>query len=245
MDSLIHRAKELLRHGPWTPALVRWKGRRVRPTSQNGEDKILADLAARYDVPQLFVEFGFGGWEFNCAGLAEAGWEGLLVDGDRYNETVARTLYGPRVDAMTMWIDLDSISQIERWIAGRPLGILSIDVDGNDYWFLERLIGTRPAIISCEYNVAIGLRPVVSTYRRDFSRWKAPHRFFGGASLGALDNLCRNHGYRLVGQVADVNAFFVREDLLGEEGLPTAESLFRGALGDHWDEVKGYDWVEV
>ena len=46
------------------------------------------------------------------------------------------------------------------------LGILSIDVDGNDYWFLEALIGIQPAIICVEYNASFGLEPVTSLVRR-------------------------------------------------------------------------------
>lgn len=237
--------KAVLRHGPWTPSLVRWKARSTRPTSQNGEHAILADLAQRYDVPHLFVEFGFGGWEFNCTSMAEDGWNGLLVDNDRYNIVVANTLYGLSVKATSFWVDLESIKQIEDWVDGRPLGILSIDVDGNDYWFLERLIGLRPAIISCEYNSILGQRPLAMPYRADHDRWKAPHTRYAGASLTALDQLATRNGYRLVSQLAGINAFFVREDLIGAEKFPDAAHLYQARCVEDWADLKTLEWVEV
>jgi hypothetical protein len=56
----------------------------VRPKSQNDEAIIINRLLRRYNIHKVFIEFGFSGWEFNCAGLAME-WRGLLVDGDLYN----------------------------------------------------------------------------------------------------------------------------------------------------------------
>ena len=58
-------------------------------------------------------------------------------------------------DAVWLKSDLDFIK--ERFDS---LGVLSIDVDGNDYWFLKELISTRPSVIVVEYNASFGLEPV-------------------------------------------------------------------------------------
>ena len=83
--------KQLIKATPLVRPAIAAKLLFARPRAQNDEAAILANLIARYPVPRLFVEFGFGGWEFNYAGLAKS-WEGLLLDGDAYNVTIARTI---------------------------------------------------------------------------------------------------------------------------------------------------------
>ena len=228
--------------------LVRLKRLAVTPTSQNGEDAVLARLAQRFEAPKLFVELGFGGWEFNCASLAEAGWHGLLIDNDQYSTIVANTLYGPTVETRRIWVSLDNIVEIEHWVGGRPLGVLTIDVDGNDYWFLQRLVALRPAIICCEYNSAAGMRPLTVPYDSRFFAYDTgqhPHYNFQGASLGALVKLTEAAGYRLVEQIAGINAFFVRSDLVGDLPLPTPDEVYEPRLVEQWPELSDLPWQEV
>lgn len=248
MGELSEWLRAFLRSGPWTPLLVRLKRLFVTPTSQNGEDAVLARLAQRYDAPRLFVELGYGGWEFNCASLAEAGWGGLLVDNDQYSRIVATTLYSPKVETRRMWVNLDNIAEIARWVDGRPLGVLSIDVDGNDYWFLDRLLALRPAIICCEYNSAIGMRSLTVPYDAGFfayDKGQHPHYNFQGASLAALVKLAEAAGYRLVEQLAGINAFFVRDDLIDNQPLPSPDEIYEPRLVEQWAELRDLPWEKV
>jgi hypothetical protein len=141
---------------------------------------------------------GFSGWEFNCAHLAKH-WIGLLVDGDAYNVTNTKALFKKNITVERRWLTLDNLDLCANWLDGRTLGILSLDVDGNDYWFLENLISLNPCLIVAEYNSSLGLRPLTVVYDPAFDRTtKHPGKTYFGASLTALDHLARKHNYSLI-----------------------------------------------
>lgn len=221
------------------------KGMLTKPTPQNGETEIIEALLARFDVPKCFVEFGFGGWEFNCASLAYK-WEGLLLDGDRYNVTIARTILPTRVRAEQLWITRETLSVIKAYARDREIGILSIDVDGNDYWFLEELIGLRPAIIISEYNATMGHRSITIPYNPTHHYRDYPTIHYWGASLAALTSLAERNGYSLVAVLpVGINAFFVRNDLLGPDDKVL--SAHEGYRDQYYGEGNGADvrWLQI
>jgi hypothetical protein len=71
-----------------------------------------------------------------------------------------------------MWLTLDNLDFILEYSRKQKLGILSIDVDGNDFWFLEKLITINPAIIIIEFNVSFVLRHISLPYDAFFDRKK-------------------------------------------------------------------------
>ncbi len=92
--------------------------------------------------------------------------------------------------------------------------VLSIDIDGGDYWIWEAIANYRPRVVVVEYNSTIdpGRRLVQP---RERTSWDGTDFF--GASLAALRALGESKGYRLVHtELTGLNAFFVREDLAGE-----------------------------
>ena len=147
------------------------------------------------------------------------------------------------------WLTLESLDVVEEFVGGRPLGILSVDVDGNDYWFLRKLIGMRPAVIVCEFNRAFAGRPITVPYDASFDRFaKHPSGLYFGASLSALDHLCGGHGYVLRAISSNgVNAFYVRTDLLPAADM-SAESrieLTSAGGGDPFDVIAALPFVDV
>ena len=97
------------------------------------------------------------------------------------------------------------------------VGILSVDVDGNDYWIWQSIECISPRIVIAEYNSVFGPKARVSVpYDPGFVRVeKHKSKLYYGASLSALDFLAQGKGYRLVaGNTAGNNVFFVREDCL-------------------------------
>jgi hypothetical protein len=89
--------------------------------------------------------------------------------------------------------------------------VLSIDIDGNDYWIWEALDVITPRIVVIETQVERGLEEWVAPYDETF-RWSDGAE--GGASLTAMDALARRLGYRLVGANRfGFNVFFVRSDV--------------------------------
>jgi hypothetical protein len=140
----------------------------------------------------------------------------------------------------------------------REIDLLSLDVDGNDYWFWEALSAVSPRIVCIEYNAGLG--PELSwtvPYDPGFERFaKHPSGFFHGASLKAMERLGRNKGYRLVGcDSTGTNAFFLRDDVTApdvptltaaEAYRPHANWLGRGFSEDEQLEImKTMPYVEV
>jgi hypothetical protein len=251
---MLDKAKALVKKTPLANIFIYGKGLVRSPDTQGEEAAILLKLLSRFKVPKLFVEFGFGGWEFNCAPIAKE-WEGLLLDGDPYNIRIANIILPKRVKAKQLWITLETLSTVRDFVGSRDLGILSVDVDGNDYWFLEALIDLRPSIIIAEYNSSFGLRPVTVPYDPQFDYVeKHPSRYYHGASLTALAHLAQAHGYSLIDVTSNgVNAFFVRSDLLGKDDIPLkAEQAYREKFwwngtrtSEQWEIIKHMPFVDV
>jgi hypothetical protein len=212
--------------------------------SQNGEDGIIRELLFRTGFAnRYFVEFGAGdGSENNTAVLARHyGWSGLYIEADsRCVERLRSTLEAnTRVRIVQALITRDNIGALFRENAvPEEFDVLSIDIDGNDYWVWEQLSGYRPRVVVIEYNAAF-VPP-----RRWVMQYNPEHRWDGtayyGASLESYALLGRRLGYTLICTDAHgVNAFFVREDLLAPSGLRAVSAaqayhpLRYGLLGRH------------
>src|SRR5258708_15120909 len=191
--------------------------------SQWGEDGIIEWLVERVLVPNnRFVEFGvenFG--EANCRFLLQnRNWRGLVFDGSQANISALRServFWMHDLTARAAFVSAENInSLIEECGFKGPIGILSIDMDGNDYGVWMAVECVDPAIVVCEYNPILGdSEPIVVPYRPDFQRFQAHHSgLYFGASITALQRLGEQKGYVFVGTNSNgINAFFVRKDL--------------------------------
>ena len=97
------------------------------------------------------------------------------------------------------------------------IGLLSVDIDGVDYFVWEAIMVVQPALVVVEYNARFGPeRAVTVPYDAAFQRGAAhSSHIYYGASLAALVGLGKRKGYAFVGaNSAGNNAFFVRRDLL-------------------------------
>ena len=199
--------------------------------SQFGDDGIIQYLIARLGIPaelSTFVEFGVQDYsESNTRFLLlNDNWRGLVMDGDKGNMESLRTrdmYWRHDITALCRWIDRDNINTLleEGGFAG-PLGILSIDIDGNDYWVWQRITAVQPVIVIAEYNSVFGARQAITVpYDPAFNRTKAHYsNLYWGASLSALAGLARSKGYQLVGSnLAGNNAYFVHESYIGKGGI--------------------------
>ncbi len=184
--------------------------------SQNGEDGVIDELLRRLGPgTETFVEFGCGaGFQANCVLLADVfGWQGLFMEADatKHAQLERKYLGNDRVSTIRAEVTADNVEAlIDR--AGLPpeLDVLSIDIDGEDYWVWQTIGRYRPRIVVVEYNAALG--PGRRMVQR---RGLVPSGAGGfGASIAALRELGERKGYRLVHtDLTGVNAFFVRADL--------------------------------
>ena len=100
------------------------------------------------------------------------------------------------------------------------IGILSVDVDGNDYWILNSIEIISPDIIIIEYNANFGSEDSVTIkFKENFQRGtKGLNKLIYGCSIKAAVNLCNKKGYSLVCTNSNGNnAFFVKKNLLNEK----------------------------
>ena len=211
--------------------------------SQNGEDGILRHLFAEIGFrSRRSVEFGFSTNECNSLRLVlRERFSGLFLDGsdwqvDRCNRALAR-LGRADTRAVRVFLTRDNVQRtlLEH---GTPaeIDLLSIDVDGNDYWFWESLERVSARVTVVEYNAALGPELSLAMPYAESGRPAddGPHHFaYFGASLTALERLARRKGLSLVGcDASGTNAFFVRDDCL-TAGLPprSAAAAFRPNAG--------------
>lgn len=236
-------ARQLAREGS-----VNLQEREFRVFSQWGEDGIIQFLCEVVPIPRkVFVEFGVESYdEANTRFLlVNNNWAGLVIDGDAAQ--VARIRQQPEywlynLKAVDAFITCENINQILRdnGITGE-IGLLSIDIDGMDYWIWEAIHVVEPAIVVVEYNYRFGPHEAVTVpYRADFDRRKAHHSIlYYGASLKALCELANRKGYAFVGcGSAGLNAFFVRRDLkpAGIRELTPEEGFVEGQFCEAHDE---------
>ena len=191
--------------------------------SQWGEDGIIDWIVERLpEVTPCFVEFGVENYrEANTRLLLQLrNWRGLVIDG---SEPHARDIrrqdiyWRHELHVTSAFIDKTNINQLikEAGFSGET-GLLSVDIDGNDYWLWQAIEVIDPVIVICEYNAVFGDRYAISTpYRSDFVRSLAHHSMlYFGASLPAIISLGRKKGYTFVGTTSTgCNAFFVRNDM--------------------------------
>lgn len=203
--------------------------------SQWGDDGIIQYLVNKIEMPKTFVEFGIETYqEANTRFLLiNDNWSGLVIDGSEENIEAVRNqdIYW-RFDltAVNAFITKENINGLisSNGFTGE-IGILSVDIDGNDYWVLEAINTVNPVIIIAEYNSLFGnLRPISVPYDAAFMRKKAHFsNLFFGASLPAFDYLCAKKGYTLIGSNSNGNnAYFVRNDKLGNLPAPGLQNAF-------------------
>jgi hypothetical protein len=189
--------------------------------SQWGEDGIINWLINTTGLSnKKFVEFGVEDYrESNTRFLLMSRyWSGLVIDGSSDNiKSIKGDDIAYKYDLQTTqaFITADNINDLllQAGFSGE-LGLLSVDIDGVDYWVLKS-ITNKCGIIIVEYNQLFGEHCVTVPYDASFRRLeKHPSGIYWGASLAAFRYLLEPQGYVFVGtNRAGTNAFFVSESL--------------------------------
>lgn len=210
--------------------------------SQWGDDGIIQYLVNSIDIEnKYFIEFGVENYlESNTRFLLmNNNWSGLVMDSSSKNiEFIQKDEIYWRHDliAKAAFVSAENINTLieEEGISGE-IGLLHIDIDGNDYWIWKGITTISPDIAIIEYNSVFGKdRAITIPYDPNFNRTKAHYsNLFAGASLAALCDLADEKGYFFIGSnSAGNNAYFVKKEKIGplkplsvEEGY--VESKFR------------------
>ena len=203
--------------------------------SQNEEDGIILEIFNRIGTTnKIFVEFGIGdGLENNTLALLFQGWKGLWLEGsassvNSINDHFKSVLDTKQLQITEAFITKDNINElISSKIKEKEIDLLSVDIDGNDVHIFNEISVINPRVVIIEYNAKF-FPPIMFTVDYNPTHmWQGDD--YMGVSLKYLEVDFAKKGYKLVGcDIAGVNAFFVREDLVGDKFLTpyTAEEHY-------------------
>ncbi len=237
-----------------------------RVHSQFEEDGMLLDIFSIIGSrTRKCVEIGTSdGTECNTSNLIlYHGWKGLLIDGSEEMMKRGRVFFASHPNAVlnepvlvNSWITKDNINDTIRnnGFEGE-IDLLSIDIDGVDYYILDAINCVDPRVVICEINSAIPLgKSLTIPYSDNFYCWDKPYpeNAFRSLSLTAANKLMKSKGYRMVGvHRLGFNIIFIKngiaEDIFPEISPETA----RGDYFNHkemnalWESIKHHPWVEV
>ncbi|RKR85675.1 hypothetical protein BDD43_5946 [Mucilaginibacter gracilis] len=218
--------------------------------SQWGDDGIIQFLVDYLDISQkTFIEFGVQNYtEANTRFLLiNNNWTGLIMDGSEENINYVKKddIYWQfELTAIPVFITTENINSLitQNGFSGE-VGILHIDIDGNDYWVWKEIDTINPVIVIVEYNSIYGPDNTWTTpYQADFYRTAAHHsNLYFGASLAALCDLAEEKGYHFIGSNSHGNnGYFVRKDKIKDLRTMNAQegyvlSKFRESRDENGD----------
>lgn len=219
--------------------------------SQFGDDGIIQYLIKHIKIEnELFIEFGVENYlESNTRFLMmNNNWSGFIMDG---SEEAIHSLkknnwyWKYNLTSKAVFIDRDNINALLKSSGFSNIGLLHIDLDGNDYFILDEIDLTKlnPSILILEYNSVFGKeRAITSLYDNNFNRTKTHYsNLFYGASLQAINYVAVKKGYALIGcNNAGNNAYFLRRDLLNDK--ITEVSVEQGYIESKYRESRNQDY---
>jgi len=229
--------------------------------SQFGDDGIIQWLINELPIPnKTFIEFGVENYkEANTRFLLINNyWSGLVIDGsiENVNSIKSEQIYNfYDLQASCSFITKSNINElITSARFDKEIGILSVDIDGNDYWILKEINRVQPVIIICEYNSLFGYEhPYTINYKDDFVRGNDyPFSFYGSSLRSAID-LTEKKGYGFIGcNSAGNNAYFIKNDYIKYLSIPIVsakEGYVFSSFTEAWDKegtpLRGMDKIRA
>jgi hypothetical protein len=195
-----------------------------RNFSQFDEDGLLLFIFSLLGVSKgLFVDIGAGdGINSNCANLAiNWGWHGLFIDGNPKSIARGKEFYRAHPDTWAYppvfshsLVTRENINLlIEQTGFSGAVDLLSIDIDGNDYWVWSAIDCISPSVVVIETHIEFGFHDIVVPYDPVYS-YPGQHPDYHGASPIAMKKLGNSKGYRLVGtNLYGFNFIFLKNGL--------------------------------
>ncbi len=220
---------ETLEHGLQR---VRYSLRR-QGFSHSSEERILTQYIAQLlpqGHPKTVVDIGAGNgvrWS-NTYSLFLNGWSGVGIeaDGRKFTRLVRAYKNLPEAHACHCTADPDNIVPLLKSNGiERDLSVLSLDIDGNDYWVLKAILSVfRPALIVTEINEKIP--PPLRFLFKYAPNPQLRHHFFG-YSIAVLEDLCQQFDYGIL-QLEYNNAFIAPRALEAASFLDAETAYNRG-----------------
>jgi hypothetical protein len=189
--------------------------------SQWGDDGIINWLLENLPIKnKIFIEIGTEDYkESNTRFLLKyRNWEGYLIESNKVHidKIKKQSIFWKHdLNLCNKTIDRENINDvIKNFKVPKEVGLLSLDIDGIDYWVWEKLKKIEPVIFICEFNSILGEKQKISVpYKRNFDRTKFHYSNLAfGASLPAFKYISELKGYKFLGTNSNgVNAYFIKK----------------------------------
>jgi hypothetical protein len=186
------------------------------------------------------------------------GWWGSLFDCNARHVEKGRAFFQNKKDTFLYppaftraWITAENVNELitRSGITG-DIDLLSLDIDGMDYWVWKAIDCIRPRVVVCETHNVIGAEDALTVPYDPHFVASTPD--YHSASLAAMTKLAKEKGYRLVGTHRfGFNAFFVLDGIapaLLPEVTPARclnDPYSRQTHSTRWPKVKDMNWVRV
>lgn len=171
--------------------------------SQFGEDKVieevLSTLKSRTSLDKWACEFG--AWDgLNLSNTANLiinfGYSAVLIEANSIKfQDLKQNMQPYPVECINAFVNLEGANTLDNLLSKTDIptdfDVLSIDIDGADYWILEGLKKYAPKVIVIEFNPTIP-KEIEFINARDMSRNQ-------GSSLRSLAKLAESKNYKVVG----------------------------------------------
>jgi hypothetical protein len=188
--------------------------------SQGDEDGLTLEIIKRLGIKNgTFAELGVGnGLENNTLILLASGWRGVWIGGE--NLAFNHRLNLKRFRFLKAWVSLENVTDLIRGglesIGIRALDVLSLDLDGNDYYLAREILsaGILPKLFILEYNAKFP-PPIKWKIEYDVNHlWDVTD--YQGASLASFAELLSEFSYTLIccNAATGANAFFIKNEYL-------------------------------
>ena len=208
----------------------------IKIYSQNEEDGIILYILKHIGIKtKKFIEIGVeNGTECNTTNmLKNFDWHGVQIEGDKklykdakleLKEILKEKIKNLRL--INTFVTKKNINKIIKKNCDKEVDLLSIDIDGNDFWIWKEINCIRPRLVVVEYNSFFGPKASYTIpYNPKFIWDNKKKKSYYGVSLKALEKLGKEKKYTLVGVDKNgVNAFFVRNDLAKNINLKSKNS---------------------
>ena len=191
--------------------------------SQWGEDGIIDWLVNKFpEIPKSFLEIGTENYKESNTRflLVNKNWDGFIIEADKNSVKdikSQRVYWRHNLTIENQFFDQNNINTIIKRInIPKKLGLLSLDIDGIDYWVLKKLSVLEPSIVICEYNSLFGQKKAITVpYKKNYIRSNEHYsNLFYGASIKAFIDLLKKRNYFFIGtNSAGNNAFFVNQNI--------------------------------
>jgi hypothetical protein len=227
--------------------------------SQWGDDGIIQYLVDKIHFEnKTFIEFGVENYKESNTRflLLNNNWSGLVLDGSKKcidyirRDTVSWTheLYAKQ--AFVTKENINHLMESEFLNRGfdKEVGILSIDIDGNDYWVWNEISVINPIVVIVEYNsFFLDKRAITIPYQDTFVMDTNTRPFYWGASLKAFCILGEKMGYYLIGCNSNGNnAYFLRKDKIGEFKIRSCEEAYvKGKFRLKFSDGDPVSWPQI